>query len=909
MTKYKKGTPGKPKRDRNLDDLPPDEQRPPGTRGGAQYNTNADTNEPITNAPEVPVPNESNRSINAPSVDAPEEQLSLQSVGIRANTSNPTSQQSNALRPPVLQRFSSPDPEGINADDLVPVFSNIHQPDSIIGSTITTKNSVKNNSSTVNWSKESDDDSWGYVDSKRGKNHNNQEPRTPSPYVDSYGDVKNLPANLVRDEKPSPEALDFQTCITDAVKSALKSIKEDHIELNSNKSALQSSKSNKSISIHSDSVTSIPDNTHPSDINSILADPRYTAIHNMDITEAIIGGARYTNLSHLIPIDSIVYHQYGNDLVKPVKIREAIPPNETRNYPIYFIEYYNGEHDTVIHDKLFVPMDRQIYKREDGIIDAACEVLSPQAQLDAATMKDRTPHNVKLYNAMNLEYFKLDKFTAMIEKITLTDDRLSSLDRTIKNIGIATQAASTSGNFIFPTIQDLSPSKSIKSIITPPSDYVHLPRANQFIQTIAIVIDNRITDPDFVKNAPIAKRTLSSVREGTMDGLQKLFHLIKHRFPNCGAIDFDPNSIANDTIAQDGETMADFLSYVQDAKMQLEFSSFNQPNLLLKQVFDQVANTNFAALLATKRHDFITFRRNNPNVEYQHETVDTIIDYLMQGDTTQVIKLITPNTNMRNSNQYLSETPANYRRAQRRFKQRSPNSNPTYAHLDVQQPSSNDEDQDSDDQSEFSISEPEKEYIENLITPFYKSLKIEGDDSKNDEIYEGLFFKALTEQRRNGASYCEVCQGYHTGGRDGCYARGENFLDEALRRRVKQCNAQYGDKPKVPPQPRIPPAPRFRLNSNDARSPRYNSMKVSFKNPTPPPSNELRFNVMSQLDDVLDKALDDISSELEADINDSLPVPKMKVLNLGANSNDSTRSLADAMQVADYDVYSEQVNC
>ena len=121
----------------------------------------------------------------------------------------------------------------------------------------------------------------------------------------------------------------------------------------------------------------------------------------MNITEATIGGARYTNLPHLIPVDSIVYHQYGNELIKPVKIRETIPPNETRTYPIYFVKYYNREHDTVTRDKLFVPMDRQIYKREDGIIDAACEVLSPQAQLDAATMKDRNPHKVKLYNAMN----------------------------------------------------------------------------------------------------------------------------------------------------------------------------------------------------------------------------------------------------------------------------------------------------------------------------------------------------------------------------------------------------------------------------------------------------------------------------------------------------------------------------
>ena len=64
----------------------------------------------------------------------------------------------------------------------------------------------------------------------------------------------------------------------------------------------------------------------------------------------------------------------------------------------------------------------------------------------------------------------------MLKDLTVTDDKLSTLSNVVKAISIATQAASSSGNFVLPLVQDLSPTISIKAIITPPSDYPHLNR-------------------------------------------------------------------------------------------------------------------------------------------------------------------------------------------------------------------------------------------------------------------------------------------------------------------------------------------------------------------------------------------------------------------------------------------------
>ena len=430
------------------------------------------------------------------------------------------------------------------------------------------------------------------------------------------------------------------------------------------------------------------------------------------------------------------------------------------------------------------------------------------------------------------------------------------------------------------------------------------------------MINNHILDPEFLKNAPVARRHLNSIREGTMDGLDKLFHIIKNRFPRCGAIDFDAHGMITDTIIHDGETLADFLSTVQETNNQLEYSSSVQPNLLLKQMFEQLALTNQSPLLAQKHHDFTTFRRNNPGVEYTSETVETVIEYLMNGDTSQVLVLNNPTSLSGRPIRNPSDKPSTeHQRNYQRFRKRSPNSNPVYTAMSSELPPI--VENEPDDKSEITVTEDEQAFIDDLITPMFHSLKIDGDDDKNDELYHNLFFKAITEYRQQNKKYCEVCQAYHQGGRDGCHARGKAFQDEALQKRVEQCNAQYGDKPINPSQPRIPPAPKFRPNSNDARRPRYNAMTVPFKSPKPKVTFDLpdsptnmqvpKYHAMSSIDGVLDNIMSEIEHDCES--SNSLPPPKLKVLNLGNDGDTDTRSVADAMQVGDYDVYSGQVNC
>ena len=443
MTK-KKANSNTPKRI-TLDPLSPRSQRPPGTRSGSQYNSEANNNANESNPKtptELPNSNQSTQPDNARSIDAPEEQMPTRTHASdrsrRTNRSRAPSNASNAS-----QRVSSfdsqksnRDPDGISADELAP------QPQprgsrSLIGSTIMTTDSLKKATIKVNNS----------VVSDITPDYQNQEDLPSTSYVDPNGDPHNLPPGIVTGTL-SPLDPILRQSISNYVDSA---VKERLATINENKSSID----NRSIS--SNTGTSLVDNTYGKNASSSkhLDQP----LQNIYIEEVDIGGSRYTNVPFIIQVGSTLYFRYGNDLVKPVKVRETIPPTESRKHPIYFVQYFNGHTETVTHDKLFVPMDRQFHRHENGVIDAICEVLSPQAQLDAAVMHDKDPHSIKMFNSENLDHFKIDKLKTMLKDVNVTDDKLSTLSNVITAISIATQAASTSGNFALPQVKDLSPTK------------------------------------------------------------------------------------------------------------------------------------------------------------------------------------------------------------------------------------------------------------------------------------------------------------------------------------------------------------------------------------------------------------------------------------------------------------------
>eukprot|EP00956_Cyclotella_meneghiniana_P001146 scaffold1315_cov23-Cyclotella_meneghiniana.AAC.14 len=110
------------------------------------------------------------------------------------------------------QRQPASDPDGINADDLAaPPQPPGSRTPSLVGSTISVKNSPKNSSNKGNQSVVSD-----ITPSVQNQGS------LSTPYIDDIGDIQNLPPDIVTNEVLSPLDLNFMQTITQYIESAVK---------------------------------------------------------------------------------------------------------------------------------------------------------------------------------------------------------------------------------------------------------------------------------------------------------------------------------------------------------------------------------------------------------------------------------------------------------------------------------------------------------------------------------------------------------------------------------------------------------------------------------------------------------------------------------------------------------------
>jgi hypothetical protein len=742
-------------------------------------------------------------------------------------------------------------------------------------------------------------------------------------YVDKNGDVKNIPLGLTNNESLT----DFErerakrVLLQERVSRMdrdITSIKNGQTNIQVNQDnikddLLRSQQNlrddiNNSLQALTEMVTAIAQNKATKTLSRTPDTPAsMCSIEslNLPIRDYTWEGRKMVTCSVTFKVGSKVYWKYGNDLIKDVTILEVIPSTMNRDCPVYYFEFGHAEKEVVRHDQLYIPEDSAPTMSSDGIIDATKELLPVAAQLHMSVMKEKKPHLMKLYNAMNNEKFKLDTFRTSIDSLALSDDKLMTLKQVYNYNSIVMGAlAASKGMLHMPTLNELSPVLSIKDIMTPPDDYPMKPQAMAFLANFAQAIQHLVLKPEFSKNAPIAKRHINTVRF-TKDGLEALYYLFCKRIPFLGAIDFDSYAVIKATVVDDGMQLSDFWSQVQEAQMQLELSpGTSSPNALLKQILDQLFKTNLAPLITKIRHDLNNFLRKNPNgPAYKEETVESIMEYLLEGQSVTTIRLLegTDPTSESRLN-----VPAGYRDALVQHKKHSNFSKPHYAamkHEDtVDEPIISHDHIEEDDASVQEYTEEDKALVDELIKPVFARLQIEGDEEANERIWNDLFFSAMRGVRENRS--CEACHktDHFT---DGCWARGPEFQDPALRRRVQQVNAKYGDKPINPPKPRTPPTASFGL--------KHKSMALQKSNVTK--TNEiksLQYRTINQKEDI-EQILDELSQDLEQAVaNDDLEfTPQLAVLNIQdeTNKDSSGESLADAMLVADYSVYNEQVNC
>jgi hypothetical protein len=123
----------------------------------------------------------------------------------------------------------------------------------------------------------------------------------------------------------------------------------------------------------------------------------------------------------LLIIGDEVNWKYSGNLIKQVKIVQVEKPKLLRRHPIYHVELSNGKTHDVRHDELFITKDEATQLSPTGMITARQSILTTaSSQLDLACIGNQyLPQQIKLWESMNSEKFKLSNFRTAINSIVL----------------------------------------------------------------------------------------------------------------------------------------------------------------------------------------------------------------------------------------------------------------------------------------------------------------------------------------------------------------------------------------------------------------------------------------------------------------------------------------------------------
>ena len=216
--------------------------------------------------------------------------------------------------------------------------------------------------------------------------------------------------------------------------------------------------------------------------------------------------------------------------------------------------------------------------------------------------------------------------------------------------------------------------------------------------------------------------------------------------------------------------------------MQLRSGIATDKNALLKQFFTQVMQSNLQTLLAHKNHDFQQFRKSTGNnQEYTAETIQSLAEFILSGSPPTVLKLTDRELELDTPSDHNVNNPSPFATSTRN----SNPSNPTFHRPKYAAALANSLDEDDatvqNDIDTLNPTDEEKAAVEEMIKPFFAALSKAMNDEQKQALYSDLYFTAISQKRHR--VQCEACLGNHE--TDQCRARGPNFLDPQLRKRIE----------------------------------------------------------------------------------------------------------------------------
>ena len=597
----------------------------------------------------------------------------------------------------------------------------------------------------------------------------------------------------------------------------------------------------------------------------------------------------------LLPSDEGIQWLYSGDLTRSVKVIECTMPTHVRRQPIYHIKCSGttGQEYDVRHDDLFISKSSALRLDRNGVIRSTGSVLSATDQLDLhATDGNFSKQDGVLWKSLNSSEFKLANLQTAIEKIALQSDSIVEIKRIHDSISTAITGASKTGLLRLPSILELSPTTSIRDKLMPPPSYPHYDRAKACYGNIASSIAVRLSQKAFSEHAPKAKLALAAVSNGKMDGIDQLYYLYKTRLPILGATGFNAYAEIMSLTITDGMELVSFIAKAQDIQAQLELSGHPATdNTLLQHFLSQLMKSNVHSYISGTFSNLNRFNKQHGNMKpYTDDSIDSISQDLLDGGAADILRL-TDKINQEPPD--LNATPA-FQKAMFRHKARSNISKLKFGSMTTPSTDTTTTQDNTDDASVLPSECTEEDIAEaiDIVNPILDTLSI--DPTADEKAYQHLVYATMHKLRSKKAS-CDICNGHHP--TTECWCRGADFQPTIIRQRVAQINLRHGDKPEKPPVDKITPPTSSLSNTNL----QLKAMSLSAHQPH----------------HSITATLDSIEAQLQSDLaNHSLSMtPTLASINLpdhatiDANNIDSIRGPADALQVADYAVYNEQVNC
>ena len=517
-------------------------------------------------------------------------------------------------------------------------------------------------------------------------------------------------------------------------------------------------------------------------------------------------GQTYVSSPIIYKAGDMVFWKHHSGLLVQVQINQVYICNPIE-YDIMLLT--DGTTTKAEHSDLFVlddPTKLDVKSPTTSNVKIPPVPLTAVQVLALTAFPDNCPQDIATWDNMDSAKFKLGSFVKLLAGLVIADNSIMAIDDFYMNLTTCFESCHMHGASILPALKTLTPADSITSKILPPTEYQYYSRAYAFMISVGRVLKELMEREITTRLAPNARRGVFAVVDSEATGWDILTSILKTTIPHLGALGIFPQQMIDELKLQNGDDIYQFLQKALKVDKTIRLSQLKpSPNALLAQTINNLCQSSehrpYLFNIKSKYVEHIRMHTNN--IQYEGDTVNTIITYLMAMDAP--IHAVIANTSVSTPSTQLlpaATTATDNNFFGQGFLQNLDDENEDDQHFDLRHANinSNYQDQDNetdDDNLRVNSLRPVKSNLrkssyDNNRSTHQHSNRSQNNDSSN---YQGNR-KQYQPRPSSPGLICDACGDINKHSTEGCPYRGPNFIEPWKQRRADQYNLVHGDKPK-----------------------------------------------------------------------------------------------------------------